>query len=368
MNKNTLLGILIAIIVLGGGYFLLRNKPFPPGTDQVSTTTTTTIPGSVDTTAGEPSQNLTPGAPVAETSSNAGASSSSVIVNGEVKPNGAITTYWFEYGPTNSLGARSPEQNIGSGYAMIPTPTYIVGLKANTQYFYRLNAKNSFASVNGSTYSFRTNNNPPPVAALPTAHTVAASSIARTSGSLNGSVNPNGFSTSYWFEYGMDTGFGSATTLTSAGSDTSTNSVSMAISNLKPLTKYYFRMNAQNQFGTVNGATMNFTTTGPAATANITVSTTAAASITATSAQLTGRIDPKGTDVTYWFEYSNDSLLGTLIGAGTAQQKVAAGTSIIKAEASAFGLRANTNYYYRLVAKNAQGTVRGDIVSFKTTK
>jgi phosphodiesterase/alkaline phosphatase D-like protein len=357
MNKNAIIGVLVAAVVLGGGYLLAKNKPVPVVVETPDVSTPV-VPGTPVAS--------TPAVPVAETTAVAGTSSSTAILNGQVKPNGAATTYWFDYGETTAFGTRSAEQSVGSGYGLIPTPTYITGLKANTQYYFRLSAKNRFATVSGATYAFMTNNNPPPQGSAPAVKTGSASSISRTDAKLNGQVDPNNFATTYWFEYGMDMGFGNVTAFQSAGSGTTLDSVSASLSGLAPLTKYYFRLNAQNQYGTTNGAFVSFTTTGPAAPTAPSVSTTAATNIKTTAATFTGRIDPNGAETTYWFEYSSDSLLSSLIGSGTAQKKLAAGTSTVSVTTNVTGLRSATNYYYRIVAQNSQGTVRGEIVSFKT--
>jgi phosphodiesterase/alkaline phosphatase D-like protein len=183
---------------------------------------------------------------------------------------------------------------------------------------------------------------------------------------LNGQVNPNGFASTYWFEYGTSNDLGNGTASQSTGTGTASSNVSVSLSNLSPLTKYYFRMNAQNPYGTVNGAIMSFTTTGPAAVKAPTVDTTAATSVATTAAQMNGKINPNGAETTYWFEYSEDSLLGSIIGNGTAPKTLAPGTNSVNVTANLTGLKAKTTYYYHLVARNSSGTVDGDIVSFKT--
>nr|MBP7804880.1 hypothetical protein [Candidatus Paceibacterota bacterium] len=142
--------------------------------------------------------------------------------------------------------------------------------------------------------------------------------------------------------------------------------VSGGLSDLSPLTKYYFRLNAQNQFGTVIGQTLSFTTSGPVSPSAPTANTSAATNVTNNAARLNGRINPGSAETTYWFEYSSDSLLGSLIGSGTARETVASGTSNVSVSANISGLQKDSTYYYRLVARNSEGTVRGDIVSFKT--
>ncbi len=367
MNKNIIIGLLVVAALIVGGYLISRDRVAP-----VDNNVDVNVPAENTGNTNNEEGNITlpptpqPGLPTAQTGSNVVPSSTAAVVSGNVKPNGSSTSYWFEYGETSSLGQKTASQNIGSGYSLLSASGFISGLKASTTYYYRLSAKNSFGTINGTTYNFQTNTTPAPTPALPTVSTKAASNIARTSANVNGQVDPNSFATSYWFEYGKDTNLGSVTSFESAGAGTAAVSASVALSGLEPLTKYFFRINAQNQFGTVNGTTLSFTTSGPASPAAPTADTTAASAVTKTSASLNGRINPGGLETTYWFEYSEDSLLGSLIGAGTTPQTLAAGNSTENVKANATALKQNTKYYYRLVARNSSGTVRGDIVSFTT--
>ncbi len=372
MNKNLLLGVLGAIVLVGLGFYLFEkssNKtayenqsPPTSSAPNIYVTQTTPPPPS-------PSPSVPPksDAPTVETSEHVSTSDSTAVVTGRVNPNGAATKYWFEYGESTSLGSRSVAQALGSGFASIAAPTYITGLRANTLYYFRLNAQNSFATVNGATYSFRTNDSPPPKGTIPPiTRTTSATGISRTSANLNGELNPNGSATTYWFEYGKDTNFGNVSALESGGDGTAMMVISAPASSLDPLTKYYFRLNAQNKYGTVNGSVQSFTTQGPPAATLPTVKTGGTSNITNSSAALMGQINPGGAESTYWFEYSEDSLLGSLIGNGTTPTTVDAGTATVTARADLGNLRANTKYFYRIVGKNSQGTVRGDIASFTT--
>lgn len=96
------------------------------------------------------------------------------------------------------------------------------------------------------------------------------------------------------------------------------------------------------------------------------VEASAATNISSSSARLIGRIDPGSADATYWFEYSEDSLLGSLIGGGeTAKTAIStAGTTSVAHTIS--DLKAGTKYYYRIVGRNGFDTARSDIETFTT--
>ncbi len=90
--------------------------------------------------------------------------------------------------------------------------------------------------------------------------TGAATDVTQTSAILNGTVNPNGESTNYYFEYGADTSYGSTTESTSAGSGTTDVSVSVEITGLTSGTTYHFRLVATNSSGTTYGIDVTFVT------------------------------------------------------------------------------------------------------------
>ena len=79
-----------------------------------------------------------------------------------------------------------------------------------------------------------------------------------------------------------------------------------------------------------------------------------------------GRVTPNGALTDFWFEYSEDSLLGNIIGTVTPTQSASNGLNSIAISASVGDLSDNTRYFYRVVGRNQYGTVRGDVVSFRT--
>jgi len=99
--------------------------------------------------------------------------------------------------------------------------------------------------------------------AQPTVTTGAATSVASTSAILNGTVNPNGTETTYYFQYGTTTGFGSTTATANAGAGVSDVLAEASLTGLNPSTTYYYRFTATNNAGTGYGSDLSFRTTYP---------------------------------------------------------------------------------------------------------
>lgn len=310
-----------------------------------------------------------PGAPSVVTSASVIPSDSAAVVTGAIDPNGAFTTYWYEYGtsPDAALPLSSPRQMIGSGYASTPAFGYITGLSSGASYYFRLVGENQYGRVSGLRYPFQTTRgNPPPAGSVPTPRSSAATGITRTAATLNGTVNPNRASTQYWFEYGTTPSLGNASALEQVGDGSAPRAVSVSLSDLNPSSAYYFRLNAQNQFGTANGAILSFKTAGSSAAADPYVVTGAISSIGASSATLHGSVNPNGMETSYWFEYAPNPPFGVSLSVSTARQSIGAGTAAFPVAASVSGLKPKTGYYVRLVAQGSSGIVYGDRKSFKT--
>jgi hypothetical protein len=95
----------------------------------------------------------------------------------------------------------------------------------------------------------------------PVAMTNATASPTDTTAIVTGTVSPNGALTQYWFEYGTSSNLGNATSKQSIGSGYTVTSAPGYITGLVKDTTYYFRLDAQNQYGQVTGATYSFQTT-----------------------------------------------------------------------------------------------------------
>jgi hypothetical protein len=198
-------------------------------------------------------------APSVSTTSPSFVTYNSAFIEGDVNPNECETTYVFEF--KKSVGgswAKGSTFNAGSGTLSIPVYESKTSLLPETKYEYKLSASNSVGTVTAGPTSFTTppkTEDPPP-----TVTTEAASGITSNGATLNGSVNPNGFATTYKFEYGTKEGeLNQSTSAVSAGSGKSSVKVKAELT-LEPGTKYYFRISASNVGGTSSGSKLNFTT------------------------------------------------------------------------------------------------------------
>jgi hypothetical protein len=170
-------------------------------------------------------------------------------------PNGLATTWWFEYGTTTGYGTKTSTHSAGSGTGAAKESLAISGLKASTTYHFRIVARNSSGTTVGSDKSFSTSLSPAVV-------TGPAQGITANSASLTGSLDTRGRPTSWWFEYGTGTTYGSKTATKNAGSKAGTQNVSAPIAGLKTAAGYHYRLVAKSDAGTTFGSDQVFSTLG----------------------------------------------------------------------------------------------------------
>ena len=239
-------------------------------------------------------------------------------VGGTVNPGGQATTWYVEYGTSTSYGSKTANVSAGSGTANTAVSANLTGLAPGTTYHYRVVATNSAGTARGADGIFSTS-------AAPVAVTGSATSVTVTSATLNGTVDPNGRATTWYFEYGTSTSYGSRTADRSAGSGTSTTNVSAPVADLARGRLYHYRLVATSDAGTSRGADQTFsTTTVP------TVVTNAASSIGLTSARLNGRVTPNGQATTWYFDYGTT----TSYGSRTAAKSAGSGTGAVNVSSS----------------------------------
>jgi hypothetical protein len=182
-------------------------------------------------------------------------------------------------------------------------------------------------------------------ASSPTVSTNAAGSITTSSAVLRGTINPNGSTTSYRFDYGLSTSYGVSTATHSAGKGTKPVSVHATASALLPGTRYHFRLVAANGSGLSVGADRSFTTSGNPPPA---VATGPATGLGPFSVTVTGLVDPHGEATHYAFQYGLTPAYGALSSGGT----VPAGNTVLSVAEQLTGLQPGTIFHYRIIASH----------------
>jgi hypothetical protein len=94
--------------------------------------------------------------PTANTLGATNITTSSVTINGQINPNGAATTGFFEVGPTTNYGTSTTTFSAGGGTSPVTASANFSGLFPGTLYHYRVVAMNSFGTNFGQDATFTT--------------------------------------------------------------------------------------------------------------------------------------------------------------------------------------------------------------------
>jgi hypothetical protein len=194
--------------------------------------------------------------PSVSTSAASSITGTSVTLNGIVNAHDTSTTALFRLGTvsgtyTTSIGA-TPSPVTGAGDTSISAN--LPGLLPNTTYYFVAEGNNGGTPVRGTELSFTT------ATIAPTATTSAATDVAATGATLNGTVNAQNASTTVKFQWGPTNALGSEYAFSGSSTGMSDTTFNYPLSGLLPLTTYYYRIVATNAGGTTNGDTLTFTT------------------------------------------------------------------------------------------------------------
>lgn len=281
-----------------------------------------------------------------------GVQPTSAALHGTVNPSGVLVSdCHFEYGPTAAYGqsvpcAQSPAE-IASGNAPVAVSANLTGLTAGTVYHYRLVASNAH-NVNGPSVGQDR------LVGAPQIDSSSAGAEAQTKATLEGQVNPDGVDTTYRFEYGTSTAYGTSVPVPDGdiGAGESDVPLNAELTGLPAGVTYHYRLVAANVAGTVQSADGTFTTIAPALIDSVTIT-----NITSSAVSLHAQINPLGNDTTYRFEYGPSTAYGSSV--PVPDGDVGSGSSDVTVTQQLVGLAANTTYHVRVVAHNTLGTTRG---------
>jgi hypothetical protein len=292
--------------------------------------------------------------PVSATPSMAGAT-----LKATVYPYGLDTHYRFEYGTTTAYGTSVPVPDGDAGSAAYPTAVpverAIAGLAPSTTYHYRFVASNSDGPVNSSDLQFTT------IGPAPVVSDESATEVSGTSFELKGTVNPSGSATTYQFEYGTTTSYGSKIPVpeASVGSGSADVAVAQTPGGLLPNTTYHYRLTAHNPGNTATTGDKTFLT--PPAPPSAPTAEVNAPEATPNGFLLKGAVNPDSLSTTYHFEFGTTTSYGTNLPEPDAA--AGAGAAAVPVTREVTGLLPNTTYHYRIVAGSSEGPgVSGDEV------
>lgn len=361
-------------------------------------------------------------APTATTVAASSITTNSATLNGTVNANNATTTVTFEWGTTTSLGnSINATPNSVTGTSNTNVTASLTGLSANTTYYYRVKAVSANGTTYGSTLNFTTTANPTSVT-LPYSETFSSSSMpsgwttqntgtsiterwsvsntANAGGSayemkctyqnvnpgttrlITPAINTTGVSqVTLTFRHMLDA-YSTGVTLrvqtsndktnwtntswSVATSSTNINATSVTVNistNLNSATTYIAFVADGNLYNIDYWYIDNVSISAGSGATIPTVTTGSVSNITTSTATVAGNVTADGgATVT-----ERGICYSTSQNPTTANSKVASGSGTGSFSANLSGLAANTTYYARAYAINAQGTSYGSQVSFTTT-
>jgi hypothetical protein len=300
-------------------------------------------------------------------------SAAGLTLTGEVNPEKvAEVKAWFEYGTSEeALGLKTKVQDIVTGNAFVPIEATLEGLPPDEAYYYRAAAEGETDRGQpevGKTLSCLTLSVPPKIEGEPEAGFVTFSSAV-----VFGALNPENAKTEYFFEYGpceeeLTTCATVLKTTVLESSAYGVIGVVLGANDLHPSTTYRYRLVAINHSKDGKEEHVSAGEEGSFATPpapSPTATTQAVSGVTATSATLSGVVNPDGAGATYAFQ------VGIYNGANTVYSTIAQGPTGSEAgpvpeSFTLTGLQPGTTYAYRITISSAYGVSEGAPVTFTT--
>jgi hypothetical protein len=190
----------------------------------------------------------------------------STVLNGTVNPDGeGVASCRFEWGTGSQFGHVVPcePEGVPDGTSPVAVHATVPGLQPDTTYYYRLQATNKNGTNPGQPdqdQQFTT--------AGPGIHSESTSNVTGDSATLEASINPHNAPSTYYFQYGTDTSYGTVVPGAPGielGSGEGDVEVSRHVQSLTAGTVYHYRVVAVSEpepgrFETFDGADQTFAT------------------------------------------------------------------------------------------------------------
>jgi hypothetical protein len=133
-----------------------------------------------------PATSQAAGKPIVKTGAAASVAQQTVTLTGSVAPNGAATTYFFQYGPTKLYGAQTLTTALAKK-GVVSAP--VSGLAPNTTYHYRIVGHNRHGYKLGGDRTFKTLRQPLAILLAATPNPVSLNGATTLGGTLTGTGN-----------------------------------------------------------------------------------------------------------------------------------------------------------------------------------
>ncbi len=192
--------------------------------------------------------------PDAALASPSSVTAASATLNATVNPHGRPATWLFNWGLGSAYGSHTSLKATAAATSDLPVAAPLTGLAPNQTYHYEL----VLTTLSGVTTTGDATFTTP--GAAPIVTTGSAYWTYQTQALVAGTVNARNAATTYWFEYGPTTAYGSETDDLPLAGGVKAVPVYGNITGLTSHTTYHFRMVAQNAFGTAYGVDRAFTT------------------------------------------------------------------------------------------------------------
>jgi hypothetical protein len=261
-----------------------------------------------------------------------------------------VTDCKLEYGPQAANAGQIATTNYEFTTPCNVAPPYsedteidisLSELLVGEDYHYRFVTTNANGTNTGRDHVFKT------YAVLDVA-TDSASELDLDSAKLNGSLDPDGFATEYFFQYGIDTNYNRKTAKFPIAPTSGVMQVPpVEITGLQPGRTYHYRIVARNSLGTTRGEDRTFVVP-----ASPRISAVRATNVADTTADVNAEIDPFGSETSYRFEYGTSTNYGNTL----PDVNIGSGTEPVAVTGHLTGLQSGATYHYRVVASNDWGT------------
>jgi hypothetical protein len=179
----------------------------------------------------------------------------SAILNASFEGTNEDTHYYFEWGQSNHYGHQTaipPGEDAGTTTGHTPISAQISGLDPGVTYHYRVVAENLIGVSKAGDRTFKTFE-------LPSIESFTSKDVTASSADIDATINPHGFETEYFVEYGPKPEYGSITPIPSGQlpAGETTQSVTVHLTGLEGVT-YHFRVVAESKWGQVRTGDQTF--------------------------------------------------------------------------------------------------------------